>query len=127
MFSKKAGKEVARQGTVPGLIAAACCLGPLLLIVLGLVSASTALAITTYKSYFFAVALVILAITLVLAVRKRRVMICDGCDNPQQERIRIISFITLSLGLAVATYFITFYVVLPVIGPVIIDNFGGKL
>ena len=119
-------KEVARQGLVPGIIATLCCLGPILLITLGLISASSALVITTYARYFIPAGLVILTVSLWYAIRRRRVLICYGCQNKSEERKRIINFVVFSLAIAVATYLLVFYLVLPKLAPVILNNFQGR-
>lgn len=126
MFTRKASKEIVRQGFVPGLIATLCCLGPLLLIMLGLVSASSALALTAYAPYFIPVGLIVLTISLVYALRKRRAMICHGCEDTKQERIRIIGFVIVSFIFAALTYVAIYYLLLPAVAPMIINNFGGK-
>ena len=126
MSRSNINKEVARQGLVPGVIATLCCLGPVLLIMLGLISASTGMAITTYATYFIPAGVIILTASLWYAVRRRRALICYGCQDKDQERKRIISFVVLSVAIAVVTYLLVFYVVLPKLAPVILDNFGGR-
>lgn len=126
MYFRKLSKEVARQGLMPGLIATLCCLSPLLLIMMGLVSASTALALTAYTPYFIPAAIAVMAVSLIYALRKRRASICGGCENKQQERVRLVSFVLLSLTFAIVTYLLFFYIVLPALAPVIVNNFGGK-
>ena len=119
-------KEVAKQGLVPGIIATLCCLGPVLLIMLGLISASTGLAITTYATYFIPAGIIILAASLWYAISRRRTLICYDCQNKAQERRRLIVFIILSVAIAVATYLLVFYLFLPKLAPVILNNFQGR-
>lgn len=119
-------REAVRQGVAPGVIATLCCLGPLLLVTLGLVSVSSALVITTYAPYFIPAGLAVLAASLWYAIRKRRAMICTGCTDKQQERKRLILFILLSLAVAAAAYLLVFYLLLPWLAPIVISNFTGK-
>jgi hypothetical protein len=119
-------KEVARQGIVPGVTATLCCLGPLVLITLGLVSASSALALTTYAAYFIPLGLLVLAVSLGYSIRQRRAMICYGCQNKDEERKTLLRFIILSVAVSAATYLLVFYLILPKLAPVIVNNFAGR-
>lgn len=119
-------KEAARQGVAPGIIATLCCLGPLLLVTLGMVSVSSALVITTYAPYFIPAGLAVLAVSLWYAIRKRRAMICHGCENKGQERKRLIMFALVSIVIAAATYLLVFYLLLPWLAPIVVNNFAGK-
>lgn len=118
-------KEIIKQGFVPGIIATLCCLGPLLLIMLGLVSASSALAISAYSPYFIPIGLLVLVISLIYAIKKRRAIICNGCQDTGQERRKLVYFVVLSVIVAVVTYMLVYYLVLPKLTPVILNNFRG--
>lgn len=116
-------KEITKSGFLPGLIATLCCLGPLILIMLGSISASTALSFTMYNRYFIGLGIVILAATLWFYIRKRRQIICTGCTTKQQERWRIFYFVIASAAVAILTYVFIFYLVLPWLGPIVYENF----
>jgi len=116
-------KEAFKMGLLPGIIATLCCLGPLFLIILGLISASTALGFTMYKPYFILLAIVILFITLWFYICRRKQIICSGCSTKEQERRLIFLFIVFSLGVATLTYIAVFYLVLPWFGPIVYENF----
>lgn len=121
-------KESFKMGFLPGLIATLCCLGPLFLITLGVISASTALSFTTYNRYFIIFGVLTFAVTLWFYIRKRKHFICSGCTTKSQERKRIILFIVFSASAAVLTYIVTFYLLLPWLGPFVYQNFyrGGQ-
>lgn len=119
-------KEVARQGIIPGLIATLCCLGPLVLITLGLISASSALALTTYARYFIPAGLIVLAISLWYVIKKRRAIICYDCQSKNEERKKLIRFIVFSFAVSAATYLLVFYLILPRLAPFIVNNFAGR-
>lgn len=116
-------KQALKSGFLPGLIATLCCLGPLILIMLGSISASTALSFTMYNRYFIVLGIIILAATLWFYIRKRRQIICTGCATKQQERWRIFYFVIASAVVAILTYVFMFYLVLPWLGPIIYENF----
>lgn len=115
-------KEALKSGFLPGIIATLCCLGPLFFIMLGLVSTSTALSFTVYSRYFIPLGLLVLALMLLLSIKKREI-ICSGCTDKKQERKRIITFVVSSVIVAVVTYLVVFYIVLPVLAPFVFDNF----
>lgn len=116
-------KQALKSGFLPGLIATLCCLGPLILIMLGAISASTALSFTMYNRYFIVLSIIILAATLWFYIRKKRQIICTGCTTKQQERWKIFYFVIASAAVATLTYVFMFYLVLPRLGPIIYENF----
>ena len=116
-------KESLKNGFLSGLIATLCCLSPLLLIMLGVISASTALSFTVYNRYFIPLGIIILALTIWFSLKKRRHIICSGCTDKGQERKRIITFVISSLAVSVATYLVVYYKLLPILAPIVFDNF----
>lgn len=118
-------KEAAKHGIVPGLIAALCCLGPLFLIMLGLISASTAASITMYSKWFLGLAIILFIGTLWFYITKHKQIICSGCQTKNQQRKRIITFVAFSAAVALLTFVLVYYVVIPWLAPVVLDNFYG--
>lgn len=116
-------RETIKSGILPGLVATLCCLGPLVLIMLGLISASTALSFTVYREWFLALSFVLLVSTVWFYLKKRRQIICAGCTTKSQERQRIAAFVFFSATTTLLVYVLVFYVVLPWLAPVVFENF----
>lgn len=116
-------KQALKMGFLPGLVAALCCLGPLFLIMLGLISASTAISITMYSKWFLGLASVLFIGTLWFYLKKRKQVICNGCQTKNQERKQIITFVVFSATVALLTFVLVFYVVIPWLAPIVLDNF----
>lgn len=116
-------KRSFKIGFLPGILATLCCLGPLFLIMFGMISASTALSFTMYNRYFILLAILTFAVTIWFYIRKRKQFICSGCTTKEQERKRVIYFIVFSAFTAVLTYVVLFYIVLPWLGPIVYKNF----
>lgn len=116
-------KQALKMGFLPGLVATLCCLGPLFLIMLGLISASTAVSITMYSKWFLGLAIILFIGTLWFYVKKRKQIICNGCQTKNQERKQIITFVVFSAAVALLTFVLVFYVVIPWLAPIVLDNF----
>lgn len=73
-----------------GLLASACCLGPLLLGALGLGGAGLLAGLDQYRPLFTAITFALLSAGFWLAYRKREVVECDafGCERPRARRVR---------------------------------------
>lgn len=70
-MDKFVSKQALKSGSIPGLIATLCCLGPLILIMMGLLSASTALSFTVYKGWFLTLSIIMLVGTLWFYIKRR--------------------------------------------------------
>ena len=123
IMNKELIKEVAKSGTSPGLIATLCCLGPLLLIMMGLISSSTALSFTEYKKWFLILSVILFIGTTWFYLKKRKQIICNGCQTKNQERQRVVTFVIFSAMVALVIFTFTFYVVLPWLAPIVFENF----
>lgn len=119
-------KQALKMGFLPGLVATLCCLGPLFLIMLGLITASTAISITMYSKWFLGLAIILFISTLWFYVKKRKQVICNGCQTKNDERKQIITFVAFSATVALLTFVLVFYVVIPWLAPVVLDNFYGR-
>lgn len=119
-------KEALKTGLKPGFVATLCCLGPLILIMMGLISASTALSITTYRKWFLILSVILFIGTVWFYLKKRRQIICGGCETKNQERQKIITFVAISAAVAFIIFALLFYVVLPWLAPIVFENFYIK-
>lgn len=120
---KKTDKETIGVGMAAAFIAALCCVGPLILIVLGLGTASTALSIGAQKPYFLVLGLVFFAVSLFLFIKYRRKNICEGCTTKEQERKRIINTILIAFMALVILYILLIYIITPWLAPVVYKIF----
>jgi mercuric ion transport protein len=92
------------------LAASACCLGPLLVVGLGLGSVGFALALEPYRPWFLAGAALLLALGFYLTYRSKPVP-CpsgDGCESPRAGG-RAKVFLWLVVGLVVLAASFPFY------------------
>jgi len=103
---------------IPVVAASLCCLSPVILVLLGLSTASFAgsLADTLYGDYkwvFRGIGLALLGLSLILYFRKRGV--CT-LDQAKRHRNEIINTVLIALIAAVGGYFFFLYVVVEYIG-----------
>lgn len=101
------------------LIASLCCLGPLFLVLLGISAVSTAVGIGYYRTYFLAGGILFFAINLAYYIKRKRTLICEGCNSSQEESRRLISVIFLATASFLIIYGLIIYFMVPRIAPVI--------
>lgn len=101
--------KASKLGILSALIASACCVGPLLLILLGLGSLGIGAAIGKYHWYFIAGALVLIAFAWRSFFKEKKTCNLKGCEM-ENKRVTLITLIIVSLivaifvGLNVYTY-----------------------
>jgi mercuric ion transport protein len=85
-------------GLVAGLLASACCIGPLLAVFLGITGAGALAQLEPYRPYFGVMMFGFLAIGFYIAYRRPKTMdgTCGPCCSPSRRRIQ-------QIGLWVAT------------------------
>lgn len=102
------GKRLIRFGLagaiVAGILASACCIGPLLLVFLGISSAGALVALEPYRPYFMVLTLVFLAGAFYATYRKPKATDCpDGtCCTYRNKRVQktmlwIATIVTLGM------------------------------
>ena len=109
-----AGKALLLQSALAVVIGSLCCLTPVVLVLFGLASISTAVSVdnTLYGQYAWAfrlAALVLLALALIVYFRRRGV--CT-LDDARRQRNRIINVVLLTVVCAVAAYIAVMYIAL---------------
>ncbi len=112
-------KELLRISGIPVVVASLCCLTPVVLVALGLASASfaTSLATTlygTYKWYFRGAGVILLAISLITYFRRQK-GICT-IDEVVRRKNEIINTVALALIAGILGYFFFLYVVVEYAG-----------
>ncbi len=106
-------KETLKITSLPVLFASLCCLSPLILVALGLSTASfaTSLADTLYGEYkwwFRGLGLILLAISLISYFRRQK-NICT-IDDVKRRRNEIINIAAISLIIGIIGYIVFLYV-----------------
>lgn len=112
-------KETVKFSALPVVFASLCCLSPIILVLLGLSTASFAssLADTLYGDYawyFRGAGLVLLTVAIIYYLRRTK-GICT-LDDAKKRRNEIINIVALSLIVAVIGYVFFLYVVLHYVG-----------
>lgn len=115
-------KELVRISGIPVVIASLCCLTPVILVALGLASASFAASLATtlygtYKWYFRATGIALLAISLISYLRRHK-GICT-IDEAVRRKNEIINLVALTLIAGVLGYLFFLYVVVEYAGIVL--------
>lgn len=108
-----------KWGIFSAILASLCCLGPLILVLLGVGSASTALAIGYNKPYFLIFGLVVLIIGFSLLYRKS----CNTTELSKKQQLFIFSG---SFLVAALFYYFLTSVVVPTVAPRVYQ-FGSSL
>ncbi len=110
---------VIKWGILSAFAASLCCVGPLILILLGVGGASTALSIGYRKPYFLIFGLIILVTGFFLAYR-------TNCRNKHLSQRQQIFVFGGAFVVAVALYYFLTFVLTPLIAPWVYQlHFGG--
>ncbi len=112
-------KDAFKLSAIPVVIASLCCLSPIIIVLAGLgtISFASSLADTLYgdyKWYFRSAGLVLLAIALIVYLRRTK-GICT-IDDAVRRRNEIINIVALTFAIGIAGYFFFLYVVVEYAG-----------
>lgn len=93
---------------VAGMLASACCIGPLVLGVLGVSSLGFAAALAPLRPWFLGLTALLLALGFYLAYRPQRARACapgQACEKPSgRKKQRIVLWLVTTVAVALATY-----------------------
>ncbi len=107
MKASKEGWTVA-GAAVAGLLASACCLGPVVAVVLGFGSAAFAVALEPYRPYLIALTLLLLGLAFYFVYRKPRAEACGpegACRTAPRERtLKVLLWVVTAIVLASLTF-----------------------
>lgn len=117
----KDDKKPIKIGLLAGFVASLCCIAPLILIILGIGGAGTALAIGKQSPYFLALGVLILAAGLFYYFRKSKKG-CNGCEA-QFSWKKTAGVIILACIAFLAVYYVLLYVLMPWLAPIVYQNF----
>ena len=112
-------KDIFKISSIPVVIASLCCLSPVILVLLGLASASFAASLADilyfeYKWVFRGVGLVLLLVAAYVYITRTK-GICT-LDAAKKRRNEIINILALTLTIGVVGYVFFLYVVVHYIG-----------
>lgn len=114
-------KTFLKVGLIAGTLASLCCIGPLILIALGLGTASSVLSIGYRKPYFLAGALLFFVAAVIFYAIKRNKAVCEDCDDgtPSGRKKSLIIQIVLAFCAMAALYLFLTFVLVPYLAPLI--------
>lgn len=101
---KKEDKKLVVAGGFAGVLGALCCVGPVVIVLFGLGSVSTALTIGKYTWLFTTIALIFFGVAVFLYLKKKDC--CSANGFKQNWKPIIISFVLLVVLLILLKYWI---------------------
>lgn len=101
---KKDDKKLLYAGGFAGAIASLCCLGPVILVLLGLAGVSTALSIGKFTWLFTTLALVFFGVAVFLYLTKRKC--CNVKGFKENWKLIVIAFVILVVFLVLLIYWL---------------------
>lgn len=118
---KNDDKTFLKIGVLAAFFASLCCITPLIIIALGLGTASGVLSIGYGKPYFLAGAFLFFIIAVTFYVRKRNRAVCDDCRDGTSggNKKSLIIQIVLAFCVMAFLYLLLTFVLVPYLAPVI--------
>lgn len=110
---KKIDKKGGLVGILTGLLASLCCITPVVLILLGLGSASFAFSFIGLKPYFLVASILMLAVSFWFYFRKRKCGFLAGVKSP---------FVLTTLAVHLILFIGSLYLLLPMVGPYVFEK-----
>lgn len=108
---KKDDKNLLYAGAGAGILASLCCVGPVVLVLLGLTGVSTALSIGKYTWLFATISAILLLVAIIVYLKQKNC--CNAKGVKQHWKIMLISFVILVILLIVLRYWLA-----PLIGTI---------
>jgi mercuric ion transport protein len=117
---KNDDKTFLKIGVAAAFLASLCCLGPLILIALGIGTASGVLSIGYNKPYFLVGAFLFFLITSWFYFKKKQRAVCDcGDESGKLDNKKIAVQVLIALSLMVALYLVLTLVLVPFLAPLV--------
>lgn len=116
----KISNSALKWGVVAAFIASLCCIGPLVLVLLGIGGASTVLAIGYRKLYFLFFGLLVLVAGLTFLYRKS---CCQTQPSSYKQQLFIFSG---SVFIAILLYYLLTFIIVPFLAPLVFEWRFGK-
>ena len=107
-------------GMAAAFLASLCCLGPLILIALGIGTASGVLSIGYNKPYFLVGALVFFIVAAWFYFRKKQKAVCDcGDGSGKLDNKKVAVQVVIALCAMVVLYLLLTFVLVPFLAPLV--------
>ncbi|TAK04174.1 hypothetical protein EPO34_03450 [Patescibacteria group bacterium] len=117
---KNEDKTFLKIGVAAAFLASLCCLGPLILIALGVGTASSVLSIGYNKPYFLAGALVFFVVAAWLYFRRKQRIACDcGDGSGRLDNKKVAAQVVIALCAMIILYLLLTYVLVPFLAPLV--------
>lgn len=117
---KNDDKTFYKFGVLAALFASLCCIGPLILIALGVGTASSVLSIGYNKPFFLIGALLFFIVAVVFYIRKDNKAMCDCEDGTQKlDKKRVAVQIAIALCSMIILYLLLTFAVVPYLAPLV--------
>jgi mercuric ion transport protein len=117
---KNDDKTFLKIGVAAAILASLCCLGPLILIALGVGTASSVLSIGYNKPYFLAGALGFFILASWFYFKKKQKAVCDcGDGSGKLDNKKIAVQVVIALSVMVTLYLLLTFVLVPFFAPLV--------
>jgi mercuric ion transport protein len=117
---KNDDKTFLKIGVAAAILASLCCLGPLILIALGVGTASSVLSIGYNKPYFLAGALGFFILASWFYFKKKQIAVCDcGDGSGKLDNKKIAVQVVIALSVMVTLYLLLTFVLVPFFAPLV--------
>lgn len=117
---KNDDKTFLKIGIIGAFLASLCCLGPLILIALGVGTAGSVLSIGYNKPYFLAGALIFFVIATWFYFRKKQKAVCDcGDGSDKLDNKKIAVQVVIAFCAMIALYLLLTFVLVPILAPLV--------
>lgn len=116
----KDDETIFKIGIAAAFLASLCCLGPLILIALGIGTAGNVLSIGYNKPYFLVGALLFFVIAVWLYFRKKQKTVCDcGDGSGKLDNKKIAVQVIIALCAMIVLYLLLTFVLVPILAPLV--------
>lgn len=116
---KNDDKTFLKIGIIAAFLASLCCLGPLILIALGVGTAGGVLSIGYNKPYFLAGALLFFIVAAWFYFRKKKA-VCDCADGSGKlDNKKIAVQVAIALCAMITLYLLLTFVLVPILAPLV--------
>jgi mercuric ion transport protein len=117
---KNDDKTFLKIGIIGAFLASLCCLGPLILIALGVGTAGSVLSIGYNKPYFLAGALLFFIVAAWFYFRKKQKAVCDcGDGSGKLDNKKIAVQVAIALCVMITLYILLTFVLVPILAPLV--------
>lgn len=117
---EKSNKTFLKIGVAAAFLASLCCLGPLILIALGIGTAGSMLSIGYNNPYFLGGALLFFIVATWLYLRKKQKETCDCQDESNKlDNKKIAVQVFIALCVMIGLYLLLTFVLVPILAPLV--------